>query len=154
MIWATNIDDASANPVSIEGKAIAVDSTNVYVTGYYSSSNISINSASAPNPVVITPTLYGTMIGKGKFNCFIVAYSATNGTVVWATSITGDAVSGIGISTYSNCLYVSGTYSSNITINRAGAPVGGEIPVDSFGTLASIGNTDGFIVKYRTDGQI
>ena len=153
-IWATNIDDASANPVSIEGKAIAVDSTNVYVTGYYSSLNIGINSAAAPNPVVITPTLYGTMIRKGNSNCFIVAYSATNGTAVWATSITGNSVSGIGISTYSNCLYVSGTHSSDITINRAAAPVGGKIPVDSFGTLASIGNTDGFIVKYRTDGQI
>jgi hypothetical protein len=158
--WATSIGGAGDN----QGRGITTDSSgNVYVTGNYSSSPLTINSFSS-NPVTpgdpINLTAYGTLLStSGTFDVYIVKYT-TNGLVQWATSIGGaNNDTGRGISTDSSGnVYVTGNYSSSpLTINSFSSnPVtpGDPINVALYGKLSNSGVFNAYIVKYTTNGQI
>jgi hypothetical protein len=150
-LWATSIGGTNGD----SGNAIAVDNNgNVYVTGNYFSSPLTINSFSSVTGGVINLSSYGTLANSGSSDTFIVKYN-TNGQALWATSIGGfgsDTGSGIAVDNNGN-VYVIGVYNSSITINSFSAVTGGVINVSSYGTLTGTGFNDVFVVKYNTNGQ-
>jgi hypothetical protein len=130
--WATRI----AGTGSESGTGISVDSSgNSYVTGYYTSSPVTIYNSDG--------NTYGTLTNDGSNDTYIVKYN-TSGTAQWATRIGGaggdDTGSSISIDS-SGKLYVTGTYVSNpVTIYNADG--------STHGTLTNSGGNDVFIVKY------
>ena len=108
---------------------ITIDSTGVYVTGYYNST-----SAVTLNNGITLPIPVGS-------DAFIVKYN-TSGLAQWATTISGTGSDfGYGIATDSTGVYVTGYYTSTsaVTLNN-----GITLPI-------TVGN-DAFIVKYNTSG--
>jgi hypothetical protein len=158
--WATNIGGSSND----QGLGIAVDATgNVYVTGIYSSANVTIRN-STPPPVaggIITTSVYGTLannITTGTSNdCFIVKYN-TLGQAQWATSISGigssDQGNSIAVDTTGN-VYVTGQYAGSVLINNFNSISNEFINTPLYVTLGNnnTSNLDCFIVKYDKDGQ-
>ena len=112
------------------GYAIAVDSGNVYVIGYYQSTT----TISLGNNLNL-PVSFGN-------DAFIVKYD-TSGTAQWYQTIPGtssDVGNGIAVDSSGN-VYVSGYYTSTTTVSLGN---GLNLPITS-------GN-DAFIVKYDTSG--
>jgi hypothetical protein len=147
--WATSIQ-GTGNDI---GYGIATDNLgNVYVTGQYLSTSLTINDfVSQGSPINLTP--YGTLSNSGLINAFIVKYN-TNGLVQWATSIQGNNINiGRGIATDNlGNVYVTGSYTStSLTINDF-VSQGSPINLIPYGTLSNSGNFDVFIVKYNTNG--
>jgi sugar lactone lactonase YvrE len=132
--WATRIDGTGTDA----GYGIATDSNgNVYVTGYYLTSSVTIFNAGG--------STFGTLANSGSFAGFIVKYNSA-GIAQWATRIdgTGDDV-GFGIATdATGNVYVTGRYTGTVTVFNAGGT--------SFGTLANSGSFAAFVVKYNTSG--
>ena len=124
--WAQTIGGSSSDIAT----GIAVDSSgNVFVTGYYSSANISLgNSLSLP--------------ASSVYDGFIVKYD-TSGLAQWAQTISGtasDIANGISVDSGGN-VYVTGGYSSTSIV-----PLGNNL------NLPASNGGDGFIVKYDTSG--
>jgi hypothetical protein len=125
-VWAKTISGTAEDiPVNM-----LLDSTgNVYLSGYYTSSALTIS-----------PTI--SLINSGAYDTFVVKYS-TDGIAQWARSIGGtanDLPINMQLDSSGN-VYLSGYYdSSALTIS----------PTIS---LTNSGNTDTFIVKYLTDGK-
>ena len=135
--WRTRIAGSNDDITS----SIATDSSgNVYVTGNYRSSPLTIFNANG--------TSFGTLANSGITDTFIVKYN-TSGTAQWATRIAGtrfDQGMGISVDSSGN-VYVTGDYdSATLTIFNAD---GG-----TFGTLTGPGffNNDVFLIKYNTSG--
>ena len=131
--WATRIGGTSGDI----GYGISTDSSgNAYVSGTYTGTATIFNSGGGT---------FGTLANAGVTDTFVVKYN-TNGTAQWATRIGGtSADTGYRISTDSDGnAYVAGSYSATITIFNSG---GG-----TFGTLATAGANDAFVVKYNTNG--
>ena len=131
--WTTRIGGTGSDT----GNGISVDvSGNVYVTGHYLSSPVTIYNADT--------TTFGTLANSGADDAYIVKYN-TSGTAQWATHIGGtssDLGHAISVDVSGN-VYVTGSYlSSPLTIYNAGG--------STFGTLANSGSTDAFIVKYAS----
>ena len=119
------------------GNSLSTDSTGVYVTGLYSSP-ITIYDVSGTSHLSLTNTV--------PYECFIAKYNK-NGYALWATRISGsdslNHTTAIVSDLYSNCIYITGIYSPDITI------------YDSDGTShlsLPPGSNYGFIVKYNEDG--
>jgi copper(I)-binding protein len=133
--WATRI----AGTVGEQLFGVSVDgSANVYVTGSYQSSPLTIfNNGGAS---------FGTLANSGSNDIFVIKYDSS-GIAQWATRIAGsgnDVGRSISVDTSGN-VYVTGQYASNpVTIfNQGGA---------SFGTLTNSGSFDGFLIKYDSSG--
>ena len=125
--WANTINGYS----DTSGKGVAVDSGgNVYVTGDYNS----ISDIDLGNNVIL-PLTTGT-------DGFIVKYNTT-GTTQWKQTIKGSGVDeGKGIATDSGGnVYVTGNYNSTSTIDLGNSVI---LPITT--------STDGFIIKYNTNG--
>lgn len=109
---------------------IAVDSTNaIYITGKYESPSIDFGG--------------GALSSKGFRSGFLVKLGA-DGSHIWSRNLSssgsaGDSVSATGVSVNSTGVATTGFYAGSMTINGA--------------TLASAGNTDIFVAKFRTDGM-
>jgi hypothetical protein len=132
--WATRIDGTGND----QGRSIATDATgNVYVTGFYASSPVTIFNAGG--------TSFGTLANSGSNAAFVVKYN-TSGTAQWATRIDGtgnDGGQGIATDADGN-VYVTGFYTGTVTILNADET--------SFGTLDNSGSLAAFVVKYNTSG--
>jgi hypothetical protein len=150
--WATNI--VLNNDVDAGIKLITDSSGNVYITGYYNSSPITIRSFDSVSGGTINTTIYGTMTNIGDNDVFIVKYN-TNGIAQWATNISGslsDSSEGISVDSSGN-VYVTGYYeSSSLIIRSFGSVSSGIITTTSYGILGISGSRDTFIVKYNTNG--
>jgi hypothetical protein len=154
-LWATSIGGDNTD----RGISIATDSSgNVYITGRYNSTPLTINSFDSVLGGVITTNAYGTLSNIDSYDVFIVKYN-TNGQALWATNIGGSSDDyGYGIATDSSGnVYITGYYGQSIsnplTINSFDSVVGGAITVAPYGTLSNSGNNEAFIVKYNTSGQ-
>lgn len=143
--WFTRI---TGNLPGVSFYGIGVDSSgNVYLTGQYTSTTITIYNQ--PGTASFgTLSLTGT--ANTNYNCFIIKYN-TSGTAQWATRIAGPAATafeyGTGLSVDSSAnVYVSGRYigSPTTVYNLNGTTV--------FTTLAVATGTDAFVVKYNTNG--
>jgi hypothetical protein len=135
LLWATRIAGAGSD----QGIQVFGDSNgNVYVTGIYASSPVTIFNSDGPS--------FGTLTNAGGNDVFVVKYNAS-GIAQWATRIGGtvnDSGNSIAVDDSGN-VYVVGTYiSSPVTIFNADGP--------SFGTLTHSGSNDAFIVKYNASG--
>lgn len=135
--------------VSASGTDIAYSVTtdsagNVYMAGESAVGVVSVFNGSTSS----TPgTLFGTLAPTGGADAFLVKYN-TNGVVQFATRIaSGNADSARAITSdpFGNT-YVTGTY-----IGTRLSIFGQSLSL--FSTLANIGNTDVFVVKYNTNGQ-
>ncbi len=133
--WATKVADEGGDL----GNGISVDSSgNVYVTGQYAFSPVTIFNAGGG--------IFGTLANSGSNDAFIVKYN-TSGIAQWATRVAGagsDVGRSISIDSGGNA-YVAGHYASNpVTIFNADGT--------TFGTLANSGSNDVLLVKYNTSG--
>jgi hypothetical protein len=153
-LWATNMTGTG-----FDGSyKIALDSTgNVYVTGYYQSNPVTINSFTSVSGTTINTSTFGTLTSSGQLDTFVVKYD-TNGTALWATNMAGtgfEVGSGIAVDSSDN-VYVTGSYDSpQLTINSFTSVSGTIINTSTFGILPSINSgTDIFIVKYDTNGTV
>jgi hypothetical protein len=102
--WATTISGTGSDG----GYAIAIDSTGVYVTGYYTSTS------------VVTLNNGKTLPISNDVDGFIVKYD-TSGLAQWATTISGTGSDGgYAIATDSTGVYVTGQYTSTsvVTLNN------------------------------------
>ena len=124
VLWAKNGGGSNAE----EGRGIAVDANgNVYVTGYFQSSSITLGTA--------------TLTNSGLADFFIVKYDAS-GNVVWAKSAgssANDAGNSIAVDGSGNS-YVTGYFGSSITFGAT--------------TLINAGGNDVFLVKYDAGGNV
>jgi hypothetical protein len=148
--WATSVGGSGGNE---QGFGIVVDANfNVYITGQYFSSPVTINSFSSVSNGNVVVNSFGNLSRIGSPNCFVVKYNK-NGKAEWATSISGNSQGNSIEVDISGNVYVTGQYSSNpVTINSFSTVSGGNIIVNSFGNLANFGSSDCFIVKYNSVG--
>ncbi len=124
VLWAKHVACSNAD----EALSVCTNGTNVFVTGYFSGT---------ATFGALTP-----LTSSGGEDVFIAAYSCANGTEQWALkggSSGNDR--GDGIAVDASGVYVSGFY-TNATITFQ----------NQVGSLASIGGTDIFVVKYNLTG--
>ena len=123
------------------GNSVSVDSSgNVIVVGTYASSPLNIYAANGS-------TVLFTLNNSGSRNTFIVKYDSS-GTPLWARKIGGtgtDQANSVTIDSSGNVI-VTGEYDST-TLNIFAA----DGTTVSF-TLALVGSTDAFVVKYNSSG--
>ena len=135
--WAVKMGGTSSD----EGFAISVDSSgNAYVTGYYSSSTLTLYNKDG--------SAFGTTLSRtGNTTAFIAKYN-TDGEVQWAARVAGTSYDyGQGISVDDNGnVYVCGTdYSNTLILYNADGTAFGT-------TLSNLSST--FIAKYNTNGVV
>jgi hypothetical protein len=89
-------------------------------------------------------------VSSGFQDTFIVKYD-TNGQVQWGTKIggTGDSI-GLGITSNRNGVYVTGSFSGTAQVYNGSSSGSTTSPL----LLVSSGDSDSFIVKYNTSGQV
>jgi hypothetical protein len=123
--WAKQAGNASTDRV----ESIASDASgNVYITGFFNSSTITFGST--------------TLTNNGNKDIFLVKYSPS-GSVLWAKSAGGNEYeTGMGVTTdRSENVYITGNFNSSTII------------FDTI-TLTSNGESDIFLAKYNSDGDI
>lgn len=131
LVWATRLS-GTGNDV---GNSISMDSSgNVYVTGTYDSTPITIFNSDG--------STFGTLSNAVGTDAFVIKYN-TNGIAQWVTRVGGTANefgNGIFVGLSGN-VYVIGSYSTNpVTIYNANGT--------TFGTLSNSGGPyDVFVVK-------
>jgi hypothetical protein len=149
--WATSIGSTGTDI----GNSITVDlSGNVYVTGSFSGIATIKNFSSGGDGENVILTDYGKLTSSGGTDIFIVKYNSS-GTAQWATSIGSPGTdNGTSITVDTNgSVYVTGFFSSTMTIRDfVSGGDGGDVILASYGTLASAGSFDAFIVKYSASG--
>jgi hypothetical protein len=134
VLWATHIGGTSSD----NGTGVYVDiSENVYVTGHYNSSSVTIYNQDN--------TSFGTLINSGFSDAYIVKYDPT-GFGIWATRIAevnGDFGFSITVDITGN-VYVSGYFTLVTTFYNADTTV--------FQSCTGYGSADAYIVKYNSSG--
>jgi hypothetical protein len=122
--WAQNSNGTSSDG----GKAICADAYgNTYVTGYYTSTSITIGTT--------------TLTNSGGYDYFIAKYNAM-GNVVWAKGATGvsnDIGTGICLDAKGNPYVTGSTNSATLTVGS--------------NVITQKGYDDIFVVKYDTSGK-
>jgi hypothetical protein len=121
------------------GYGVAVDSSgNVYITGQYTSSPVTIYNADG--------STFGTIPNQGSYDVYVVKYN-TSGVAQWGTHVGGtgtDSGAAIAVDSSGN-VYITGYYdSSPVTIYNADGSI--------FGTIPNQGSRDALVVKYNTSG--
>jgi hypothetical protein len=152
----TNLSGAGVE----QGLAITTDSNaNVYLTGFFASDPLDVNSSAAPVATIITPSLAGTLANDAVpgADTFVVKLDSSL-TALWANRI-GAGTSfargkDIAVDPNGN-VQVVGDYGANAIITSGGVTTGGPVVLNPYGILDNPnGSIDGFIVKYDTNGQI
>jgi hypothetical protein len=151
--WVTRIGGNGLD----ESWRVATDSSgNVYLTGNIDPPSVSINSYNNVSGGSINVSSFATLTTVGSWDGIVVKFN-TNGIVQWATSMgaVGASTSGTDIVVdSSNNIYLTGCYNNTIMINSYGGISGGAIVNVAFGTLSSLGNSDTFVIKYDSSGNV
>lgn len=137
--WGTRISGGSSNDI---GRGIAIDTSGIYVVGYYSSNPLTVYNADG-NPSSLTP-----MASSGSNDVFIVKYDSS-GTALWSARIAGTTfdMNRGDIAVDSTGIYVTGYYDSNpLTVYNADGNASSLTP------LANSGTNDAYVVKYDLSG--
>lgn len=149
--WVTSIGGAGSNT------SIASDSNgNIYVSGYYSSSPLTIYNYSNVSDGVIYLSTFGTLSNSGLTDIFLAKYNS-NGSAQWATNIGGTNNENYpSISTdIDGNIFITGQYlSDSLTFNSYSNISGGNIYTSTFGTLAKLTTRDIFLAKYNSSGIV
>jgi hypothetical protein len=142
------------------GRKLALDLFgNVYMTGLYSSSPLTVNSydSGGGGGSAVTLSSYGTLPNTGGQDVYVIKYN-TSGIAQWATSMTGTSGNerALAIAADREGVYVSGSFtSSTFVINGfTSGGTGGQIALAQYGTLENTGSTETFVVKYKLDGKL
>jgi hypothetical protein len=139
-VYATRISGTGSDqPVNM----ILDSANNVYVSGYYSSQLTLYNESDT------TTSSFKTLNNAGDRDTFIAKYNS-NGIGTWATRIS-DTSNNQPINMIldlANNVYVSGYYSTNLTLYNST-----DTTTSNFKTLTNGGNIDTFIAKYNSDGS-
>lgn len=139
--WATRITTAGVS----YGKSIIIDNNNsVIISGLYNN-NVDIYSTGN--------VLFASLSNLGSYDICLVKYN-TSGTALWCTCIASAGNEGDShITTDSlNNIYVGGIYyNTTITLYNSNT-VNPSLPASSGITLASLGNSSSFTVKYDSSG--
>jgi hypothetical protein len=148
-VWATYFDSSGFD----SGNDITIDSSgNIYITGAYTSStNITLQNVNGNGQTDSSVTLPSTV----SRDAFLIKYNSS-GQVQWATCINGtsgdDSGNSLSIDSIGN-IYVTGSYyrsSGNVILKSAS----GNTQINSSITLPSTSNTDMFLIKYNSSGQV
>lgn len=134
--WAVKLGN---NTYDDNSYSVQTDSNgNVYYTGAYNVLEVNIYNQDG--------TLFGTLANSGIQDTFLIKYNS-EGIVQWATRIGGTSSQQsytLAIDINDN-IYIGGIYdTATATIYNANGTI--------FGTLTNSGSTDGFIVKYNSNG--
>jgi hypothetical protein len=138
--WAINLEGNSTTYY-----AVTDGSNNVYIIGNYSSpASIYVQNASGSGQ---TPSSITLPLGN---DTFIIKYNSS-GIAQWATNIPRGTGAGVGLALdASNNVYASGYYSSLSSVTIRDASGNGQAA--STITLPSTTGTDGYLVKYDSNG--
>ena len=137
--WATRLSGVGNDG----GRGISTDSSgNVYVTGYYANAPLTVYNAPG------TASTIAPLANAGSNDVFVVKYNLL-GIAQWATRLSSAGNDqGRAVSTDGTNVYVTGFYNNTLTLYNAPGGTG-----DSSGiTLANLGGSDVFVVKYNTSG--
>jgi len=137
--WCARAGSSGADVSS--GRAIAVNGTEVYITGVYSGTCTFYNSAGTAFATTLA------QIGGGINDIFIAKYNSS-GAVQWCARAgsNGDDI-GRAIAVNGTEVYITGVYTTTCTFyNSAGTAFAT--------TLSRVGNTDIFIAKYNSSGAV
>jgi hypothetical protein len=151
-LWATKL--SGIGPDSVFSMSVDL-SGNSYITGIFYNAPMTVYSFVSRDggggTINLTP--FGTLDNSGEADTFIVKYNAL-GAASWATKLSGsgtDTPTSTTVDSSGNS-YITGTFTSNITVNSFGSRNGGTINLTPFGTLDNSGEADIFIVKYNALG--
>ena len=153
VLAATNMTGTNQNI----GNAIAVDgNANVYVTGYYFSSALTLNSFFALG-TPITMTTYGTLpLGNvGLIDAFVVKLNSSL-VVQWGVRVDAGPSNALGNSIAvdpNGNVHAVGIYGADVNVYGFGAQ-GTPITFNPYGYLAFSGITNSYLIKYRTNGTL
>jgi hypothetical protein len=140
--WATYIDGAG-NEI---GYSIGINpSNNIYITGRYASSSITLRNASGNGQTLSSVSLPSS---SGIGSVFLVKYNSS-GQVQWATylySYTGYSI----LIDSSNNLYLTGQYTSSSVITLQNASGNTQSPSSITLPAAASPNSAAFLVKYNS----
>lgn len=160
-LWATNISGLGLQNSDERATSTTIDTDgNLYVTGTYSSTSISINSYADLSGTDIILSTFGTLARGTSNSTFIVKYNI-NGIVQWATRLDGNYNDVIGngiICDSNNNVYIAGnaissnTQTFNLSINSYNNVSSGNINVSLFGNLITDTRFIAFIAKYDSNG--
>ncbi len=146
--WATKIVNSTLNTNS--GFGICSDGNNIYITGYYEVSDITLYSANnLLGPT--TPSMTLPTAGSGSSDIFIAKYNSS-GILQWGTTIASATINrGFSICSDGTGIYVTGFFRNIATFNSAtpsfGIPGTPNMQLTPPTTLADV-----FIAKYNTNG--
>ena len=134
--WAAQI----ASTASDAGRGVATDASgNVFVTGTYGAALTLYSAGGATS---------NTLPLANNTNGFLAKYSPT-GSILWSAQIVGTDAVGTGTATdASGNVFVSGYYTSTLTLSNA-TIIGGV-----GATVTNSGGYDGFIAKYTSTGTL
>jgi hypothetical protein len=146
--WATKIENSTTN--SNLGYGICSDGNNIYITGYYEISDITLYSANnLLGPT--TPSMILPSAGSGSSDIYSAKYNSS-GILQWGTTIASASVNrGFSICSDGAGIYVTGFFRNIATFNSATPSLG--IPGTPNMTLTSPASlADVFIAKYNNNG--
>jgi hypothetical protein len=124
---------------------------NVYISGTFASSNLSIYNYSNVSNGIVYLSSFGSLSNAGQEDIFLSKFNSS-GIAQWATSIGGTGVESFSMpsaDTFGN-IYITGTYNSaQLTLNNYRNVSAGAVYVSTFGTLSNSGGNDIFLAKYK-----
>jgi hypothetical protein len=153
VVWATTIGGSGIDAPN----GVANDPYgNVYIGGYYTSSLLTINNFDRLIGGVFSLKVFGKLTGTGAYDAYLIKFNS-EGKAQWAVNLpdTGnDQFCKIATDSAGNVFSVGQYGPSQLLVNTFNQVNGEQIITNLYGSLASVFNYDGYIVKYTTNGQI
>jgi len=146
--WATGLLGSAGS--TNRGLAIAVDSSsNLCLTGSFTSSPLQLNDASSATFQTVHLTPFANLFGDAPNACFLAKYT-DEGKALWATSLR--AISAPSLDTdLSNNIYLACTYAPSLILNSYTSVYNSTIQTSRYGILQSGSSA---AVAYSSQGRV